>query len=271
MELALNSLFEALKILTHPPVILFLIIGMLWGSACGVLPGTGAGIAIGVMVPLTFGLDAITAVAFLVCISVAVSFANGLPATLLGVPTSPASIFTALDGYAITRRGEAGLAVGTNWFAVVFGQFFSIPFFVLLVVPLSGLTYTFLSPEQFALYCLGMAALVSLTGDNVLKGLAAAAFGLAISLIGADPVSAVTRFDFDIPELRGGVQTIPAALGLVTVSELLRGMRQVYGWGDLARASEVSSKFRASGGCARPCGRSSPAASSARWWGRSRG
>ncbi|MPZ14677.1 MAG: hypothetical protein GEU73_09690 [Chloroflexi bacterium] len=243
MELALNALSAALQILANPIVILFIVIGVLWGALCGALPGVGSGLALGVVVPLTFGMDAATAVSFLVTISVAVAFGNGIPAVLLGVPGTPGAILTAMDGYGLTRRGEGGLAMGTMWFACVFGQLLSIPFFVLLVVPLSTITYTFLSPELFALYCLGLTALISLTGENILKGLAAAAFGLAVALIGPDPVSGVTRFAFGVPELRSGLDTIPAVLGLVTISELLRCMRQTYGWGDLSSSHNFSSKF----------------------------
>ena len=243
MDLAVNALSAALQILANPVVIMFIAMGVLWGALCGALPGVGSGLALGVVVPLTFGMDSATAVSFLVTISVAVAFGNGIPAVLLGVPGTPGAFLTALDGYGLTRRGEGGLAMGSMWFACVFGQLISIPFFVLLVVPLSTITYTFLSPELFALYCLGLTALVSLTGENILKGLAAAGLGLAVALIGPDPVSGVTRFDFGVPELRGGLSTIPAVLGLVTISELIRCMRQTYGWGDLASSSNFSSKF----------------------------
>jgi putative tricarboxylic transport membrane protein len=243
MELALNSLGESLQLLTDPVVLLFIAIALLWGASCGVLPGVGSGLGLGVVVPLTFGMDAVTAVAFLVTISVAVQFGNSIPAVLLGVPGTPSAFLTAIDGYALHKQGKSGMALSTALFGAVYGQLMSIPFFILLVVPLSTLTYTFLSPELFALYCLGLTAVVSLTGENIFKGLAAAATGVAISLIGADPVSAVTRFDFDVPELRSGVQTIPAVLGLVTISELLRSMRQTYSWEDLIPTAKFASKF----------------------------
>jgi len=64
--------------------------------------------------------------------------------------------------------------------------------------------YVFLTPEMAAMYFLGMCCIISITGDNILKGLLAGAFGLGISLIGADPISAVYRYTYH-PELRGGV------------------------------------------------------------------
>jgi putative tricarboxylic transport membrane protein len=243
MEMMLTSLYEGIVVLARPEVIALLVVGVIWGSFCGAMPGVGSAVGIGVMVPLTYGVDPVAAVAFLVSISVANSFGNGLPAAVLGIPGGAAGVLTAIEGYALTKRGQGGLAVGTNWFACVVGQFISIPFFLLLVVPLSGVIFVFLSPELTALYALGLAALVSLTGRNIFKGIAAAVLGLAIGLVGPDPVSAVTRFAFGVPELRRGLATIPAVLGLVAVSEILRSMRQVYDWGSILPSTSTNAGF----------------------------
>lgn len=243
VDLAITSLTQGLLILATPTVILMICIGMVWGIVCGALPGLGNGIAIGVMVSLTYGMEAVTAVAFLVCISVATAFGNGLPAVVLGIPGTPSAVLTAIDGYPLTKRGEGSLAIGTNWYAAVVGQLMSLPFFLLLVVPLAAITWIFLSPEQFALYALGMAALVSLTGRNVIKGLVAAAIGMTIGVFGPDPVSAVYRYDMGIPELRGGFAVIPAVLGLVTVSEIMKNMRQTYDWKDTNKGASTPLKF----------------------------
>jgi putative tricarboxylic transport membrane protein len=87
---------------------------------------------------------------------------------------------------------------------------------------------------MFALYFLGVTAIVSLTSDNILKGLASVALGLVISTVGRDPLSAVNRFSFGFVELRAGINVIPVVIGLLAVSELYRSMRQTYGWGALA-------------------------------------
>ncbi|MGW8369891.1 MAG: tripartite tricarboxylate transporter permease, partial [Gammaproteobacteria bacterium] len=239
----LTSLSQGAAVLLRAEVIALLALGVLWGSFCGVLPGVGSAVGIGVMVPLTYSLDPVSAVAFLVSISVANSFGNGLPAAVLGIPGGAAGVLTAIEGYALTKRGLGGLAVGTNWFACVVGQFMSIPFFLLLVVPLANIVFVFLSPELTALYALGLAALVSLTGRNIFKGIAAAVLGLCIGLVGPDPVSAVTRFAFGVPELRRGIATIPAVLGLVAISEILRSMRQVYAWGDVLPSTRATTRF----------------------------
>ena len=239
----MDLLFEALWQGTLMSFDLFMVLaivgGVIWGSTAGALPGITSVIAIGVMVPFTFGLDPIYAVAFLVAINVGASYGNSIPAILVGLPGTPSAVLTALDGYALHRAGKTGLALGVTLYGSFVGQFISIFLFLLMVVPLSELTYVFLSPEMFALYFLGVTAIVSITSDNILKGLVSAAIGLLIATVGRDPTTAVTRYDFGVAELRAGIDTVPVVIGLLAVSELLRSMRQSFNWDALATDFEA--------------------------------
>jgi putative tricarboxylic transport membrane protein len=241
IELFFNSLTHAAELATDPLLLLFIFGGVIWGCVAGALPGINSVVAIGVMVPFTFTMEPVTAVAFLISINVGVAFGNSIPAILVGVPGTASAVMTAIDGYALHRRGESGLAIGVTYFSSVTGQFLATLFFLMLVIPLAGLTYVFIAPELFALYLLGATALVMLSGSNILKGLAAAAFGLTIAMIGRDSLSAVSRFTFGFPELRGGIQIIPVVLGLLAVSEIFRSMRQSFKWEALA--ASFSPKF----------------------------
>lgn len=241
MELFVNSLTNTLSMAADPLLLLFIFLGVAWGCVAGALPGMNSVIAIGVAVPFTFGMEPVDAVAFLIAINVGVAFGNSIPAILVGVPGTPSAVLTALEGYTLHRQGKSGLALGVTYYASVSGQLISSLLFLALVVPLAGLTYVFLSPELFGLYLIGATALVSLTSSNIVKGFAAAAFGLTIAMVGRDPLSAVTRYTFDISELRAGLNTIPVVLGLLAVSELIRSMRQSFQWGALAE--DFSAEF----------------------------
>ena len=234
MDLFFNSLIQSLAIAADPFLLIVIFAGVLWGCAAGALPGVTSVIAIGVMVPFTFGMPPTYAVAFLVAINVGVSFGNSIPAILVGLPGTPSAVLTALDGYTLHKQGKSGLALGVTYYASVFGQFLSIFLFLLMVVPLAQLTYVFLSPELFALYFLGTTAIISLTSRNILKGMVAAAFGLTIATVGRDPLSAVTRFDLGFVELRAGIEAVPVVIGLLAVSELFRSMRHSFRWDALA-------------------------------------
>src|SRR5512137_3006581 len=219
MDLFVTGVIESFKLCTDPLLLLLLLGGCLWGAIVGALPGVGATLGIGILLPFMWGMSPVYAIALFMSINVANSFGNSIPAILLGVPGSSSAVLTAMDGYALHKQGKSGLALGVTYFASVFSQFVSVFFFLAMVVPLSGLAYVFLAPEMAALYFLGMCAIISITGDNILKGLAAGFFGIAISLVGRDPVSLVLRFPFTL-DMRNGIDPVPATLGLLAMSEL---------------------------------------------------
>ena len=218
--------------LVDPTIWLAVLAGTLFGVIAGAMPGVGTTLAYGLVLPFTFAMPPIYAVAFLLSISVGVGYGNSIPAILMGIPGTPAAILTVIDGHALHKRGEGALALGVSFIAALGGQLISILLFVLLVVPLMGLAYYFLQPELFALYLLGIVAIVSLTGDNVVKGFVAAGIGFLIALVGLDPMNLMTRFVFGFREIRSGFETVPVVIGLLAVSELFRSARQVFNWGE---------------------------------------
>jgi putative tricarboxylic transport membrane protein len=241
MDLFFTALANAAYLATDPWMIGFVFFGVLWGCAFGALPGLNSVVAIGVMVPFTFTMGPVHAVAFLISISVGNAFGNSIPAILIGVPGTGSAIITALEGYALHRKGQSGLALGVTYFASVTGQGLATLLFLFLVIPLGGLAYVFIAPEQFALFLLGSTALIMLSGSNIWKGMAAAALGLTLAMVGRDPLSAVSRFTFGVPELRAGLQPIPVVLGFLAVSEIYRSMRQAFTWDKLS--ADFSPKF----------------------------
>ncbi len=238
----LIPLAEGAALLAKLDIWALAVVGVAYGIFAGAMPGIGTTLAYGLVLPFTFPMDPVQAVAFLLSISVGTGFGNSIPAILLSVPGTPAAVLTAMDGFKLHKRGESGLALGISFIAAIVGQLISIPFFVLLVVPLSGLAYVFLAPELFGLYLFGMVAIVSLTGKNLLKGLAGAAFGLAIAFVGIDAMNGTPRFA-PTPEFRNGFETAPAVIGLLAVSELFRQSRQSFQWN--AVIEEFSAKFPA--------------------------
>jgi putative tricarboxylic transport membrane protein len=233
----ISTLAGGAVVLADPYVWALLLIGTMLGVVVGALPGIGATVAYGLVLPFTYFMGPVPAVAFLLSIAVGNQFGNSIPAILIGLPGSPATILTVADGFTLHKRGETGLALGIAYLAALGGQAVSILFFVALVVPLAGLTYVFLAPELFSLYVLGMVSIVSLTGKSIPKGFVAVTLGLLIGVVGLDPVTLSPRFDFGTRELRNGLDIEPVVIGLLAVSELLRQARQTFQW------SEVSSSF----------------------------
>src|SRR5918997_1426462 len=216
-------------------VVLWLLVlaGFTVGVIVGALPGVGLTLSYGLAIPFTLQMEAIHAVAFLTSISVGNQYGNSIPAIVMGLPGSPAAVLSVADGYTLHRQGKTGLALGVQLVAAFVGQVISAVFFVLLVVPLAGLAYNFLAPELFALYLVGMMAIISLTGKSMIKGFIAAAIGISVGLIGNDAVvGSVIRFDFGVRELRTGIDTAPVLIGLLAVGELFRQSRQTFSWSE---------------------------------------
>lgn len=236
----ITPFLEGAALLGDGTFLLILLIAVLYGTLAGALPGVGTPLAYGLVLPFTYGMTPVEAVGLLMAIAVGINYGNSIPAILIAVPGTAAAVLTALDGYSLHKDGKSGLALGTAFVAAVAAQIASIPVFVLLVVPLSGLAYIFLSPELFSLYLFGMVAIVSLTGKNLLKGLAAAGFGLSIALAGIDPINNTERFVL-VPEMRTGLDVNPLIIGLLAVSELFRQSRQTFSWDSLGTA--FSAKF----------------------------
>jgi len=225
-----DAIAQGVGVLGSPSIWIAIAIGSILGVIFGALPGIGTTLAYALVLPFTFGLDITTTIVLLMSVSVGAQYGNSIPAILVGVPGTPAAALTVLDGFALHKKGESGFALAIAFVSAISGQIVSILFFIGAIIPLAGLAYYFLQPELFALYLFGLVAIVSLTGNNVLKGLLAVGFGLLLAVIGLDPVNFTQRFTFDIPWLRSGIESTILVIGLLAVSELFRQTRQHFQW-----------------------------------------
>ena len=224
-----EAITSGVAILGDPRMWIAIAAGAIVGVVVGALPGVGTTLGYALILPFTYHLDISTTIVLLMSLSVGSQYGNSIPAILVGVPGSPAAVLTVLDGYALHKKGETGLALGIAFVGAIFGQLVSTLFFIAAIIPLAGLAYYFLQPELFALYVFGLVAIVSLTGRNVLKGLLAVAIGLLIAVIGLDPVN-FTCGSRSTCRLRNGIDSVIVVIGLLAVSELLRQARQTFQW-----------------------------------------
>jgi putative tricarboxylic transport membrane protein len=239
----LQPLLGGINVLSNPMIWVYIFIGNIIGVIVGALPGVGTTQAYGLVLPFTFVMDPVSAISFLMGITVGNQFGNSIPAILIGLPGSSSAILTTLEGFQMQKRGEGALALGVTFVASLGGQFVSILMFIALVVPLMGAAYVFMQPEQFALYLFGLVAISSITGKNVIKGLMSAAFGVAIGLVGTDPINLNQRFTFGLRVLRTGFEPTTVMIGLLAVSELFRSARQAFNY-VTASGPEGKSKIR---------------------------
>lgn len=207
-------------------VLLFLFSGTLLGAVFGALPGITATMGIAVLTPLTFWLPAEPALAMLLGIYCGAIPGGGIPAVLLNIPGTPASIASAWDGYPLARGGKGGLALGINAIFSTAGQIASFLFLAVASVPISAFALRFGPAEYFGLALFGISLMAAVSGGRVIPGLLSGLLGLSVALVGLDPMTAYPRYSFGRSEFLDGISFIPVMIGLFGLGEVLLQISQ---------------------------------------------
>jgi putative tricarboxylic transport membrane protein len=221
---ALTHLVGGFAIALQPLNVTLALAGVLLGTFVGMLPGIGPINAIAILIPIVFaaGVPPESALILLVGIYYGSQYGNSISTILLNVPGTASAVVTALDGHAMTRAGRGGPALAMAAIASFFGGTVSILGLAMFAPRLSEWAIRFGPAEYFALMIFAFAALSSLTGGSVAKGLAATAFGLLLASVGLDPQSAIPRFTFGQIKLLDGMDFVVVTIGLFAVSEVLQ-------------------------------------------------
>ena len=217
----MDAVLQGLGALTHSWAIPAAFLGVLWGIFGGALPGISPSIAMAILLPMTIGMEPVTAIVLLASVYVGAEYGGSIPAILIRTPGTNSAAATTIDGYEMARQGRAGEALGISLIAGLAGGLFGLVVLVLAAKPLATVALAFTPMAYFALGILGISVIAGLAGGSLLKGLLAAVIGLMISMVGSDPISGVSRFTFDSPDLLGGIKPLLVMVGLFAVSEML--------------------------------------------------
>ncbi len=217
---------EAFHIIFSPTMFMLLCGSVLGGVIVGAAPGLTSTMAIGLLVPLTFGVSKFSAFVLLLGIYCGAIYGGSITAILMNVPGTPTSAVTAIEGYPMTLKGEGGKALGVATMSSTLGGLLSCIVLIFLSLQLAQLAIMFGPLEYFSLGLFATAVVLSLSSKSVVKGLIATLFGLLLSTIGVDPVAQYPRFTFGIQEILIGIPEVPAIIGLFCVSEAFRMAEQ---------------------------------------------
>lgn len=206
----------------------YLVCGSVLGVGVGLLPGLGSAAALALLLPFVFTLEPTAALALLLGMSAVTATAGDVTSVLFGVPGEGTAAATVVDGYALTRRGEAGRALGAVLMASLIGAVFGALLLALCVPLVRPLVLAFAAPELFMLTVLALTLVAALSGGQLLRGLVTGTFGLLLALVGLDPLTGTPRLVME-PLLGAdgalflwdGVSLIAVTLGLFTLPELL--------------------------------------------------
>lgn len=204
-----------------PRAILYLLVGTFSGLIIGTLPGLTATMAVAILTPLTFWLSPNEGLAMLIGVWNSAIFSGGISAILINTPGTPASIASTFDGFALTKKGMAGLALGINVFFSFIGGILGVVALILVGFPLARFALSFGPAEYFTLAIFGLSTMVAVSGKSILKGMISGFIGFSIALVGLDPIFGSERFTFGRMELLSGISFVPVMIGLFGIGEVL--------------------------------------------------
>ncbi|MBI4182667.1 MAG: tripartite tricarboxylate transporter permease [Proteobacteria bacterium] len=217
----MDPVLTGLALIADPFNFLLILIGVVIGVLVGALPGLSSPMAVALLMPFTIGLDPIPAIAMMAALYCAGTYGGSITAILINTPGAPPAVATALDGYPMAARGEAGRALGMAAAASVFGGIFSLLVFIVATPLLAKIALSFRPQEYFALALFGLSMLASISGRSSLRNLISGGFGVLAATVGIHLVTGAERFTFGIPYLVEGIGFVPVLIGLFAIGELL--------------------------------------------------
>lgn len=196
-------------------------IGLFAGMLIGALPGFTTLMAMAILLPVSFFLEPIVGIPFLLGIYKGGMFGGSIPAILVSMPGTGAAIATTYDGFQLTKKGQSRKALDMALYSSIFGDTSSDIFTLIMIFPIAMLVMQFGPPELVAILFLSLVAVAATAGRNPLKGLLMMAIGLWFSLIGTDPIGGVERFTFGLFELKSGIPLLPMLIGVFAIPEIV--------------------------------------------------
>jgi putative tricarboxylic transport membrane protein len=219
-----SGLLQGFSVALQPINLLWCFVGVLLGTVVGVMPGLGPPATIAMLLPLTFLMNPASAIIMLAGIYYGAKYGGSTTSILLNVPGESASVATCFDGYQMARNGRAGAALGIAAIASFIAGTVGVLGLMLIAPPLARVSLAFSSPEYFALMALGLAMVVLLGGESMVKALLATLVGLWLAGIGTDLFSQTSRFTFGRMELLSGIDFVVVAIGVFAIGEVLANM-----------------------------------------------
>ena len=217
----IEILQQALFIFATWQNVLLLALGVFIGTFVGAVPGMTTPMAVALTLPFTFTLSPVSGILLLLGVYKGGIYGGSITAILINAPGTPAASCTVMDGYPLARRGEARRALDIALYASCIADFMSNLALILCAGFLASLALAFGSPEVFTLILFSLTIIASVSGDQLLKGLGSAAFGLILAIVGLDLVYGTNRFIFGEVELMSGLNFIPVLIGLFALPEII--------------------------------------------------
>lgn len=217
---------DGFAVVLEPTNLLYCLIGVVVGMLVGVLPGLGPAATIAILLPITLGLEPVTAVIMLAGIFYGAQYGGTITSVLLKLPGEASSVVTVFDGHALARQGKAGTALGIAAIGSFVGGTISIIGLTFLTPVVAGFALDFGPPEYTALALLGILLVSTVSSGHRLKAVIAAVLGLLLATVGRDAFTGGERFTFGSLNLADGLDFVPIAMGVFGLGEILYNLEE---------------------------------------------
>ena len=204
----------------------FCLIGVLFGTLIGVLPGIGPVATIAMLLPITYGLDPMSALIMLAGIYYGAQYGGSTTAILCNMPGEASSIVTCLDGHQMARQGRAGPALAVAALGSLFAGCVGTVVVAAVATPLGLFAQKFNSPDYFALMVLGLFSAVVMARGSILKAIAMIFIGLLLGIVGTDVNTGITRYTFGISDIWDGLPFLPLVIGMFGIVEIMLNLER---------------------------------------------
>lgn len=216
------------EVFTNLQVLLMTLLGAAGGVLLGAIPGMTATMGVALLIPFSFGMDLIPSIGLLLGIYCGGMYGGSISAILIHTPGTPSAAATLLDGYPMTKNGQAGKALSVAMFSSFCGGVIGALVMTFLSPLIADMAMNFGPGEMFMLAIFGLSVIIAISGKSIIKGMMSAFFDMILCTVGLDPTNGIPRFiDYSQTSLLEGFQFIPTLIGLFAVAEVIASVERI--------------------------------------------
>ena len=221
-----ESFVDGIGLALRLDTFIYISVGLFLGMFVGALPGFTTLMAMAILLPISFFLDPLLGIPFLIGVYKGGIYGGSIPAILVSMPGTGAAVATTFDGPALTKKGQARKALEVALFSSVSGDLASDIITIALIGPIAVIALMMGPPELAAVLFLALIVIAATSGGVFVKGLLMLALGLFLAMIGQDPIAALSRFSFGMTSIESGIPLLPILIGLFALPEIFAGIER---------------------------------------------
>ena len=216
-----TMLLQGFEQAVTPMNLLYAVIGVLLGTAVGVLPGIGPAMTVALLLPVTYNVSPSAAFIMFAGIFYGGMYGGSTTSILLNTPGESSSVITAIEGNKMAKAGRAAQALATAAIGSFVAGAIGTALLATFAPPISRFAVTLGAPSYLAIMVFALVAVTAVLGASKLRGAISLFLGLAIGVVGIDFLTGQPRATFGLPQLSDGIDIVVVAVAIFAVGEAL--------------------------------------------------